>query len=211
MKKDKKNYLRIFISAIMAGVAICIGAIANLSCDNRLVGALIFSIGLFIVLVNKYSLFTGAVCFLFKKGGTGILDALIIFLGNAAGAAIAGLAINFTRLDGIIEKAQSVVAVKSNDGILSIFILAFFCNMLIYYAVNGFRENAHQSAKYIGIILLIPAFIISSYEHCVANMCYMAIAGNITKNALIALAAATVGNSVGGISVRLITDYVNKS
>ena len=210
MKNNKKNYLRIFAAAVMAGIAICIGAVAYLVTDNKLFGAVMFSVGLYIVLVNKYSLFTGAVCYILQKDGTSPLEVIITLIGNAVGGFVSGSAIRLTRLEGVVKKAEEFVAVKSDDSLLSIFILAVFCNFLIFYAVDSYKKNPHDFGKYLGILLCIPAFIISSYEHCVANMCYISIAFDFAPKTLAMLAVAILGNTVGGILVCNITRYIKE-
>ena len=209
-EKKKMKPLGTFVRGIAAGIAICLGSIAFLAVDNKVVGAVLFSAGLFLVLTQKYALFTGLVPYLPEKGGSGVIEALIALCGNAVGACAAGSAIGLTRL-GIVEKAQTLIDVKANDSLLSIFILAVFCNAVIFYAVDLYRNHEHKIAKYLGTLLLIPVFILCSYEHCVANMCYMAIAGVYSAQALCMLGVAIAGNTVGGIAFYLLTKAVKKA
>ena len=54
-----------FLYAIMAGAFISMGGVVFLSLDNKIVGAFMFSLGLFAVCTLKYNLFTGKVGYLF--------------------------------------------------------------------------------------------------------------------------------------------------
>lgn len=200
-----KNKLKLFLSSILAGTAICIGTIAYLCSENTVVGAVLFSVGLFIVLVNGYALFTGAIAYVTNKKEKNFIDCIIILLGNAMGAFVFGSTIRFTRIAHIAQRAADILTVKTNDSFLSIFILAFFCNMMIFYAVNSYRQNSHDIGKYLGILLCIPVFIICSFEHCVANMCYMAIADIFSTQTFAILIFSILGNTVGGILVCLLT------
>ena len=208
-EKEKLKPLSVFIRGIAAGIAIALGTIAFLVSDNKVVGAVLFSAGLFLVLTQKYALFTGIVPYLPETKGQGVLTALIALVGNAVGACIAGTLIGFTRIN-IVEKAQTVVATKAGDSLWSIFILAIFCNAIIFYAVDLFKNSQHTIAKYLGTLLLIPIFILCSYEHCVANMCYIAIGRAYTVKALCMLGVSVLGNTVGGVGFYLMNKVCKK-
>lgn len=44
--------------------------------------------------------------------------------------------------------AADICSIKLDDGYLSLFILAMFCNIVIYMAVEGFENNPHGIGKY---------------------------------------------------------------
>ena len=50
-----------FILGVLAGMMIGIGGCVSLSCDNRYIGALLFSLGLFGIIQFGFGLFTGKV------------------------------------------------------------------------------------------------------------------------------------------------------
>ena len=58
-----------FLYAIMAGAFIAMGGVVFLSLNNKIVGAFMFSLGLFAVCTLKYNLFTGKVgyCLLYTS------------------------------------------------------------------------------------------------------------------------------------------------
>lgn len=210
MKERFDDILGVFIKGVAAGIAICLGSVAYLAVENKVVGAILFSAGLFLVLTQKYALFTGLVPYLTETKGRGVRDACVAIVGNAVGALCAGTAIGFTRL-GITEKAAALINVKANDSLLSIFILAVFCNAIIFYAVDLYKNHEHTIARYLGTLLLIPVFILCSYEHCVANMCYMAIARAYTPGAFAMLGMSILGNTIGGLAFYLMTAAVRKA
>ena len=51
-----------------------------------------------------------------------------------------------------------------NDDLLSIFILSIFCNILMFIAVDGFKNNPHEIGKYVGIFLGVTVFILCGFE-----------------------------------------------
>ena len=66
-KEKVVDYIKVFVYAILAGVCISMGGIAYLSCENVVVGALFFCVGLFIILNFNFNLFTGKVCYVFNN------------------------------------------------------------------------------------------------------------------------------------------------
>ena len=87
---------------------------------------------------------------------------------------------------------------KLNDSLLSIFILSVFCNFLIFIAVDGFRNNPHEVGKYLALFFGVMVFILCGFEHCVANMFYISMAGAWSGRALLFLLVNTAGNAAGG-------------
>lgn len=191
--------LREFIPAVLAGAAISIGGAVFLALDSRVAGAVFFCVGLFMVCTLGLNLFTGKVCYLPGKGAGYWAFLGVVWLGNLAGAEITALLLRLTRLGpGLREKAAALTAVKLGDGLLSLFLLGVFCNILIFISVESYLRNPHQLGKYLGLCLGVTVFILAGFEHCVADMFYFAAAG-WTPRALLCLAVITAGNGVGGV------------
>ena len=58
-----KKVIDEYRGSLLAGVSIGLGGVIFLQCENRNLGAFLFSIGLFTVLVFGLDLYTGKVCF----------------------------------------------------------------------------------------------------------------------------------------------------
>ena len=58
-----KKFLRLFIPSILAGISIALGGYCFLSVENKLIGSILFSVGLFLVCTRGYNLYTGKVCY----------------------------------------------------------------------------------------------------------------------------------------------------
>ena len=89
--------------------------------------------------------------------------------------------------------------VKLGDSLISVFILAVFCNMLIYIAVEGFKSIPHDLGKYLALFFGVTVFILCGFEHCVANMFYLTVAKAWSGKAAIFIIVNSLGNAVGGI------------
>ena len=188
-----------FVYAVLAGISISIGGLVFLSSESRAVGAVMFSVGLFAVCTLGLGLFTGRVCYVFDNPPAYTAECLLIWLGNLGGAFLAGSAVRLTRLSAVAEKAQALSGTKLEDSPLSVFILAVFCNILIYLAVESYRNNPHQLGKYLGMLLGVSVFVLAGLEHCVANMFYFTAGGAWSLHALLYIGIMTAGNALGGV------------
>ena len=196
-----KKPLEIFINAVLAGICIAIGGTVFLSLDNKVLGALFFTVGLFTICTFGFNLFTGKVCYSLDNDTAYLGKLGIIWLGNLVGCALTALLISMTRIAGISDKAASMCETKLNDSLLSIFFLAIFCNILIFIAVDGFKNNPHELGKYLALFFGVMVFILCGFEHCVANMFYISMAGMWSGRAVIFIIVNTLGNAVGGLLI----------
>jgi len=191
--------LSALVSGILGGACIAFGCIAYLSVDNKVVGSMLFTVGLFIVCTFGLNLFTGKVCYIFERGRDYALNIPLIWLGNLTGTGLVAAAVNLTRIAPIAKKAAVMCQTKLNDSPLSILILAVFCNFFIFVGVDGFNNNPHELGRYISLFFGVMVFILCSFEHCVANMFYFSVAGAWSGKTVLYLLIMTLGNAVGGI------------
>ena len=195
MKKTK-----ILLSAILAGLCVGFGGLVYLPCENRIVGAALFTIGLFCVCTFGFYLFTGKVCYVLQSGPGYALELPVIWLGNLIGTGITAGIANLTRQGPILrEKAAALCSVKLSDSLLSLFFLGMLCNIFIYIAVEGFKNNPHELGKYLSLFFGVMVFILSGTEHCVADMFYFWMAGMWSGASALAVVVITLGNAAGGI------------
>ncbi len=201
---------KVFISAVLAGMCIGFGGVAFLSLENKVLGALFFTVGLFTICSFGLHLFTGKICYVFEKDTAYALDLPIIWLGNLLGTGLtAGLSL-LTRIGpALSEKAAALCQVKTGDSLLSLFVLGIFCNIFIYIAVEGFGKIPHEAGKYLSLFFGVMVFILCGFEHCVADMFYFWMAG-WSGRAVIAVLVITLGNALGGIIFPLARGWINK-
>ena len=111
-----------------------------------------------------------------------------------------GFAIRHSRMLAAIEgKVQGIVNVKMADDALSLLILSIFCGMLMFTAVDAFRnEKLPSVCRPVMVFLCVMVFILSGFEHCIANMYYFSVANVLTGQSLLLILLMTLGNSIGG-------------
>lgn len=196
--------MKILFKSFLAGIMIAIGGTVFLSIKNKVIGASLFSIGLFGVLIYNLNLYTGKIGYLITNFNLKYIKELIITLiGNFIGACSVGFILRYTRIyDKIYEKSLILANTKLNDNILSIFILSIFCGLLMYYAVNGFKKQT-DFGKYLVVYLGVAVFILCGFEHCIANMYYFSVADIWSLKTLGYTGIMVLGNSIGSFIIPL--------
>lgn len=195
--------MKTLIKAILAGMAICIGGTVYLTLDNHMVGAMLFSIGLFTIYAFDLNLFTGKICFIPNKelkfwGTVGI-----VYIGNLIGTVGVGYLLRSTKLAKLVPYTVEMVDGKLSDTLFSTFIMGIFCGALMSIAVIGYKTINEGFGKYLALILPVAVFILNGYEHSVADMFYISLANAWSVKAVIFLLVVSIGNIVGGVILPL--------
>lgn len=199
----KNTFLKELILSIFAGISISLGCMIYLMIENKIIGAVFFSVGLFLVLTRKYNLYTGKVANILENKFSYIFNLINIWFGNLIGCAIMAGLTKCTKLSSLTEKAIQISENKISQSYLSAFVMAMFCGIIIYLAVDNFNKNEYPIGKYFGLVFLIPLFIICGFEHCVANMYYIILAEEFSLGALLFTLNVTIGNAAGSIIYKL--------
>ena len=196
--------MKILFKSFLAGIMIAIGGTVFLSIENKVIGASLFSIGLFGVLIYNLNLYTGKIGYLITNFNLKYIKELLITLvGNFIGACSVGFILRYTRIyDKIYEKSLILANAKLNDNLLSIFILSIFCGLLMYFAVNGFKKQT-DFGKYLVVYLGVAVFILCGFEHCIANMYYFSVADIWSLKTLGYTGIMVLGNSIGSFIIPL--------
>jgi formate transporter len=234
VKKANLPLLASFMLAIVAGGSIGFGALyyTIVASDPtlgfatvRVVGGLVFSLGLALVLVGGAELFTGnnLIVMAWASGKvsarTMLLNWTIVWLGNLVGALGLIVLVFFSHHldmnDGRIGlSVLNTAAGKIRPDMMTLFVKGILCNVLVCAAVWLAYAGRSVTDKIIALILPISAFIAAGFEHCVANMYFLPLAwllvqtGHAPANfdaSLITLPGifhnllpVTLGNIVGG-------------
>ena len=196
-----------WISSIMAGIYIAMGAMVYLSISDKLAASLFFATGILLVLNLHNRLFT-RVCPLFAYNGSyrpG--DLFIAWIGNGIGTALVAILIHFTRFEaGILGRIEEIVIPKLADSPVSLTILGLFCALFVAFAVfvGGIRQKQGTFAQIFYVWLLITAFVFCGFEHIIADMYYLSVYvlnfGTSIGDVLKVLLFVTLGNVIGGIA-----------
>ena len=170
---------------ILAGIIIGLGVIVNTLMENPLAGSFLFSLGLLSIIELKLPLYTGKVGFL------NILweQKYKILICNLIGI---GLTIFFYCIanNNFTTLLQNAAQIKFSKSILTLFINAVFCGILIHIAV--------RTKKPLITVLCVMVFILIKAEHCIADFPYFCL--NLSFINLCKYIAIIIGNSIGAIA-----------
>ena len=200
---------RIFLNAILAGLFIGIAGTVCMAVPDPVTGAFLFGFGLLTIVSYGFKLYTGAIGYLAVQGKNTpryLFELLLIWAGNLIGCFSVGFLVRQTRsFPGFAERVAKVCAAKAGDCWTSWLILSFFCGILMYVAVETFKRKDELDAvvRVPVLFLCVAIFILSGFEHCIANMYYFSVAGVWSMNTLLAVLLMTLGNSLGGWLVPL--------
>jgi formate/nitrite transporter len=196
---------------------------------SRVLGGLVFCLGLILVVVGGAELFTGDVLMVIAwaggKVGTAALLRIwgLVYLGNLlGGVAMAVLAhgSGLAQLGGGAVGATTVAIAEAKVALA--FDVAFFkgvlCNALVCLAVWLTFGARGVADKILAILFPIAAFVALGFEHSIANM-YFLPAGYLAAPAekaqalglvgfLKNMVPVTLGNVVGGGVFVALTYYI---
>ncbi len=214
--------LKTFIKGILAGIAISFGGFlcirTNIQCSNGIIGPMLFSFGLILICNFGFNLYTGKVCYLFDNNDKKILfrlfDLLLMLVGNLVGTLFFSTILRLVIIDNslnnlLLENLKNTVNSKINYDWYQMIGLSFFCGILVYIAVEGFKNINNNFGKYVVLIFAIGGFIISGFEHSIANMFYYFLSGNFSLMAFASLGLCVIGNSIGGLFIPMLNKILN--
>lgn len=184
-----------FIKSILAGICIAIGTLVYLSVNSPIIGAFLFSIGLFTILQFKFNLYTGKVAYVSHLKD--IKNIIIIFIGNLIGCCIL--------LAFPSAAAGAIVTTKLAFPWFVVLFKAILCGIMIYIAVEGFKAN-----NLLITLLAVPTFILCGAEHSIANMCFLIAAYCFTFEAWGFIILVAIGNAIGSILFHQLIDFSEK-
>ncbi|MBQ8254728.1 MAG: formate/nitrite transporter family protein [Clostridia bacterium] len=189
------------IDGILAGIMIGIGGTVLLSVGGGIPGACFFTIALLIICYRGYSLYTGKIGFMaYNHKGSDFVTLLTGLFGNVIGTLLSGLSVSYALSDRA-KLAKTMCEAKLDDDLLGVFIKAIFCGILMYLAVAVFKENKSPLA----IFFCVPVFILSGFEHSIADMFYFFTARIFSLEMLLFLIIVILGNTVGGLLFPTLT------
>ncbi len=153
----------------------------------RVLGGLVFSLGLLLVVVAGAELFTGnnLLAMAWAEGKLTTPEVLsnwvIVCLANFVGAAGLALIVFLSGHLGMNGGAVAMQAVRIAAGKVALsvpeaFFRAVLCNILVCMAVWMAFAGRSVTDKAIAIVFPISAFVAAGFEHSVANMYFLPLA-----------------------------------
>ncbi|AFA47599.1 formate/nitrite transporter family protein [Acetobacterium woodii] len=187
----------------------------------KLVGAGVFPVGLMLVVLCGAELFTGnnlMTLSVFKKEitlGAMLRNWGVVWVANLIGSVLLAWLLSQSGLYGeaMTAKAIGIAEAKVAIPLFSVIIRAIFCNMLVVLAVWMQSGAKDIVSKIFAIWFPIMLFVLSGFEHSVANMFFIPMGifcgANITWGQAFInnILPVTIGNIIGGALIVPIAYY----
>lgn len=196
-----------FFGSLAAGVMLTIGAGVFLSCDNKVVGAVAFSVALMVICMLGMYLYTGKIGMLAKDYSPMNLACVVIgLIGNYITATLGGLILGLVK-PALYEKALTMCEAKLEQKWYIAIILGIFCGILMYTAVKGYANTKQP----IILVFCVAVFILSGYDHSIADMAYFGVARMFGLKEICFILLVVLGNTIGGMLIPLIMKGAKKN
>lgn len=195
VKKAHLNWISQFVLAVLAGAFISLGAMYSTTVTagtvdvlpyglTRLIGGLVFSLGLILVIVGGAELFTGNTLIVMawanRKVSTSLLlmNWLVVYIGNFVGAFTTAFLVFMSSQYTFGKGAIGVVALstanaKAGLDFVPAIALGILCNVLVCLAVWLSFSARTTTDRILAIIPPISAFVAAGFEHSIANMYFI--------------------------------------
>lgn len=213
-KMTKAQVISFCLMAFCSGIMIGIGGAAFLLALNlfgawgKLIGAMLFSLGIFAIVMYEMRLFTGLVSDIPEMGVRNLWKLPVCFLCNMLGViGTAALLQNSFLADTIVPQAQSMMSAKltaENWGVKAL-TSSMLCGFLITLSIGSVKYAPRKGLSVsVGVMFPIVAFAFCGFDHSVANTLYIYFLG-FSGKAVVYLLVCIVGNILGGVILPLFS------
>ena len=215
------NHLgKYFIRAIVAGFFIVVATmLSNVTAAvllktypqfGKLISSIFFSIAIILVVFIGGELFTGNNMVMafgaydkqvsWKEAGKvwGVS-----YLGNFVGCAILALLFVWAGASGTADYFAGFIGNKLSVPLGQMFFRAVLCNFFVCLGVLCGMKLKSDAGRFLMIVMCISGFVVSGFEHCIANMgifvtAYCLVPGLSLGAMVKSMVVVTLGNMVGG-------------
>ena len=193
--------------AILAGVMISIGGCVFIGCTDKgyaWVGAILFSVGLMTVFQFGFDLYTGKVGYALDNKPSYIIDLIVMILGNLIGCIMVGYMMPSSTAENFI------IARLDNVDYLRVLFKGILCGLLMFIAADIYKKRN----SFVGAFICVPVFILSGFEHSIADMFYFMSAGfhgldiAFSLDAVLFILVVIIGNAIGGLLIPAFGKYM---
>lgn len=233
---SEKNALKIIVSGFVAGMFIALAGIGQITASQTLaqtfdtgfakfIGASIFPVGLMLCVFTGTSLFTGN-CLLTLSCLTKnispwqvIRNLILVWIGNFLGSIFTAYVSFYSGIfsspameKAVIQNVLSKTGLTFSQSVFS----GFLCNLLVAMGVVMAMSSVDAVGKLFACWFPIMLFVVSGYQHVVANMYVLSIGKLLSPQSVPFLETfinhfvpVTIGNFLsGGVFLPLFLYYL---
>lgn len=174
---------QLIFKSLAAGFLVGVGVVINTLEPNPIIGAMLFSVALLAIIKNNLMLYTGKIgyapriCFKYLLA--------IMLVGNFIGVLIPV----FMMHEKVLFAMEITAMNKFSASFLSLFFYGILCGVMMFLAV--------LSKDTVITVFCIMTFILSGFEHCIADFPYLLLQFNLVN--FIKFLGIVLGNTFGSI------------
>ncbi len=207
------DVIHFLFMTLLSGAMIAICAISSLtanafSANGRIVGSLLFSLGMFVILAFEMKLFTGLIPKIPHTSPKSYWQLPVCLLGNFIGVFIVYILFSQTTLaEKVIQEGSNLIGTKLafDNWAISSLSSGILCGILITLSVLSV-DHSHKKglSANVGVMFPIIVFVFCGFDHSIANMFYFYCLGEISWKVVGYIALTVAGNLIGGIILPLV-------
>lgn len=210
-----------FIRSLMAGFFIAVAMVYSNVVGNlfkademvawgKFLGAVVFAIAVLLIVFIGGELFTGNNLVMafgaYSRAvswGKVLKVWVVSYLGNFVGCFLFSGIWVLAGSSGTADYFAGFIGGKLSIAPGEMFFRAMLCNFFVCLAVACGTKCKEEGSKFLMIMICISGFVISGFEHCIANMAIFTVAGFVVPGVsitsmLFSMLIVTLGNIVGG-------------
>jgi len=212
MKKISLDLLKSYLAGVaigLGGFLYCLSIFLLQNELGKIIGSLVFAIGLFLVCTFYLNLFTGKIGLIYedrqKKSYYIFLPFMLLF--NFLGAISLGYICYLIFKDNNefmnIINTKVIASRLSLDGFynyLELFVKSILCGTCVCFAVKLFASERLKFKGIFALIFFVFLFVYCGFQHCIANMFYFAFGNAYGEiETLFNLLVCILGNIIGPV------------
>lgn len=199
-----------FCSGVMIGIGGTAFLLANSLFDKwgRLIGAVLFSLGILAIVMFEMKLFTGLISDMPEMGAKNWWKLPVCFVFNMIGVLFASVLVYYSPLaDKVVPQAQEMMQAKLDADLwwIKAFCSSILCGFLITLSIGAVNYAPRKKlSTTVGVMFPIIVFAFCGFDHSVANTLYFFFLGYSWK-AVGYLLICVFGNIVGGVILPILS------
>ena len=214
-KMTKKDFIVFCVASVFGGIMVGIGGVGLLlslammeGAMGKLVGAIVFSLAMFVVTTFGLYLTTGLSTRILTMGVKNLWSLPVSLFFNLIGIVFAAILVEFSHSHGVVASAaKALVSSKlcENGWALHSLCSGVLCGMLIGLSVflSHYTSKKNLSAT-VGVVFPVFVFVFCGFDNSLANVFYILACGEITLQSVAYCFISLIGNLIGGVLVSVL-------
>ena len=207
------DFIHFIFMTLLSGAMIGICATSSLTAsvvveNGRIIGSLLFSLGMFVILAFEMKLFTGLIPKIPHISAKSYWQLPVCLIGNFIGVLIVFILVSQTVFGKDVISAGALLIEQKlnlNNWALCALSSGILCGVLITLSVLSVDHSHHKGlSANVGVMFPIIVFVFCGFDHSIANAFYFYCLGEFSWRVVGYIALTILGNLIGGIILPLV-------